>query len=95
MRYLQMRSGLYRYYTPRAADAEGRSDRPEDLRAAIANRDALDDADNELWASYMGVQGVDVALVRYRMAEAMGFSYRPPAQIAKSVEEILKRFGAL
>jgi integrase len=110
MRYLQVRSGLYRYYRRVPLILKGVDERfpfvrialkTSDLRVAIAKRDAFEHADNELWASYMGGQGVDAALARYRtavkLAEAMGFSYRPAAQIAdaESIEEILKRFGAI
>ncbi|MET4636197.1 DUF6538 domain-containing protein [Kaistia defluvii] len=110
MRYLQVRSGLYRYYRRVPLSLQGIDDRfpfvrialkTADLRVAIAKRDALEHADNELWASYLGGQGVDAARARYRtavkLAEAMGFAYRPAAQIAdaESVEQILKRFGAI
>jgi hypothetical protein len=74
MRYLQVRSGLYRYYRRVPLILKGVDERfpfvrialkTPDLRVAIAKRDALEHADNELWASYMGGQGVDAALARF------------------------------
>lgn len=109
-RYLQVRSGLYRYCRRVPLVLKGIDARfpfvrialrTADLRVAMAKRDALEQADNELWASYLGGQGVELAMARYKaavkLAEALGFAYRPINQIVESepVADILQRIGAV
>ena len=53
----------------------------DDLAEARRKRDALELADNELWASFLVGSDAEVAVRRHkaavRRAEAMGFGYRP------------------
>lgn len=109
-RFLQQRAGNY-YYKRRVpaevADADDRAPhvrislKTDDLAVARAKRDALEAADNEFWASMLSGTETEVAQRHYtaavKRAQALGFSYRPVADIARdeALADLKKRFDVL
>lgn len=66
----------------------------------MAQRDLLEAADDELWASMIVDGGDEVSRQRYQAAvrrpTAMGFSYRTAAEIAaEPIDALLKRIEAI
>jgi integrase len=108
-RYLVMRGGVF-YYRRRVPgevrhlDTRGESVRhslkTSDLAQARAMRDVLEAADAELWSSLLQDKPREAAAARYqsavRRAQALGFSYRPTAELvtSASTEEVLRRIEA-
>lgn len=108
-RFLQKRNGVYHYKRRVPADLIGLDPRAphirislktRDLAHAMAQRDLLEAADNELWGSIIVDGETDDARQRYqaavRRAAAMGFSYRTAAEIAaEPIGTIVKRIEAI
>jgi integrase len=73
----------------------------DDLAIARAKRDALEEADHDLWSAILTDQDAETALKRYvaasRRAVALGFSYRPAADIAAKAawQEVAHRMEAI
>lgn len=109
-RYLTTRSGIF-YYKRRIPtevqhlDKRGAHVRQSlnttDLALARALRDTLEQADGELWSALLQDASAEAAESRYRAAlkraAAMGFSYRPAAEIATSehLGNLLLRMDAI
>lgn len=88
-RFLQVRSGNYRYYR-RVPAAVSKLDprsptirislKTDDLALARAKRDALEAADDELWGAYLSGNDTEAARALYsaavKRAAALGFTYR-------------------
>lgn len=108
-RFLQLRNGIFHYKRRVPSDVVGLDSRAphvrislktRDLARAMAQRDLLEAADNELWASMIVDGKTDTARDRYqaavRRAAAMGFSYRTAAEIAaEPIETIVSRIEAI
>lgn len=108
-RLLHLRNGIYHYKCRVPTDLAGLDSRAphvrislktRDLDRAMAQRDLLEAADNELWASMMVDGETDYARQRYqaavRRAAAIGFSYRTAADIAaEPIETIVRRIEAV
>ncbi|MDX3966107.1 MAG: integrase [Bradyrhizobium sp.] len=108
-RFLLLREGVYYYWrrVPKTvvhledrAPVIRQSLKTDDLARARAQRDILEEADNVLWASMLTDGKTDAAMAAYKVAraraEALGFAYRPNAEIAQSsIEEIIRRFAAV
>jgi integrase len=73
----------------------------DDLAVARAKRDAMEAADDALWASFLLDQPEDPARARYQSAmrrvEALGYTYRTSHQIAQSslLDDLLSRLEAV
>ncbi|RDE10362.1 integrase, partial [Pelagibacterium lacus] len=109
-RFLQRRGDRWQYVRrvpAMVADQDKRAPvirsslRTHDLAVARVMRDALEKADNDLWASFLCDEEESVALKRHkaavRRAAALGFTYRPAAELeAKaSWREMAERMEAI
>jgi integrase len=109
-RYLFQRQGNYHYKrrVPIAiAEFDERAPmirqslKTDDLAVARAKRDAMEAADDALWASFLLDQPEDPARARYQSAmrrvEALGYTYRTSHQIAQSslLDDLLSRLEAV
>jgi integrase len=109
-RFLQRRGERWHYVRripARVADADPRGPRirvalqTDDLAVARAMRDALEKADHDLWAALLAGDGTDAAVKRYaaasRRAAALGFGYRPAAELAAkaSWQELAERMETI
>ena len=108
-RFLTTRGGVY-YYRRRMPGEVSRLDdrgpilsqslKTSDLAQARAVRDVLEAADADLWSALLQDAPRDAAAARYqsavRRAQALGFSYRPAADLAASAptDEVLRRIEA-
>jgi len=109
-RYLFQRKGNYHYkrrIPSSVAELDERAPvirqslKTDDLAIARAKRDALEAADDALWASILLDQPQDPARARYQAAmrrvEALGYTYRTSHQLAQNglIDEIIDRFRAI
>lgn len=109
-RYLFQRQGNYHYkrrVPSNVAEFDERSPmirqslKTDDLALARAKRDALEAADDALWASILLDQPQDPARARYaaamRRVEALGYTYRTSHQLAQSslLDDILARLESV
>src|SRR5258705_9155171 len=109
-RFLVPRNGILYYWrrVPKTlVDVDSRAPfvrhslKTDDLAKARAQRDILENADNELWAAMLvDGKGSPQAIETYKAAkllsEALGFSYRPADELARRpVEEIVQRVTAI
>lgn len=108
-RFLQTKRGIWYYHrkVPKAlCDVDGRwplvriSLQTRSVGEARPRRDAYEAADNQLWGSMLAgddqVRARKIYEAAVRRAEAMGFSYRPAAEIAElPIEELLARAEAI
>lgn len=109
-RFLALRGGRYYYFRRipvQLVDEVGKgkfvriSLKTNDLAKARAQRDVLETADNELWASMLSGGSKDAAAARYRAAHrraaALGFSLRPLSDFHEAIpiDELLDRTYAL
>lgn len=75
--------------------------RTADLAVARIMRDAMERADNDLWASLLCQHDADAAMKAYTAAvlraQALGFSYRPAAELATQAtfRELAERMDAI
>jgi integrase len=105
-RYLQDRAGNFHYkrrVPAKVGDLDTRAPfvkmslGTRDRAMARRKRDALETADNELWASLLSGDTREMATRRYeaavRRAEALGYSYRTAEELATQapLEELLRR----
>jgi hypothetical protein len=109
-RFLVARNGVWYYWrrVPKTlveidtrAPIVRRSLKTDDLAKARAQRDILEKADNELWATML-LDGKELpeTLEAYKAAkllsEALGFSYRPADELARRpIEDIVRRVTAI
>lgn len=108
-RYIQLRDGMY-YYKRRVPGVVGDKDvrgpilrislKTDDLAIALAKRDLLEAADNDLWGALIVEADVDAARKRYAAAksraEALGFSFKSSADVANDqIEQVVKRVLAI
>ncbi|MEO1987419.1 MAG: tyrosine-type recombinase/integrase [Martelella sp.] len=109
-RFLTTRRGIYMYVrrVPKlAVDLDPRAPAirvslgTRDLAMARIKRDAYEEADNELWGAYLRDDDRSRAGARYRAAvaraRALGFTYRPAADLVASEtgDQIMARLDAL
>lgn len=109
-RFLQERQGNY-YYKRRVplevADIDERAPhvrvslKTDDIAVARVKRDAMEQADNELWGSLLGGSEKDVAQRQYdaavKRAQAYGFTYKTVSDLAREgmITDIIRRFNVL
>jgi integrase len=109
-RFLVLRNGIL-YYWRRVPQALSEIDtrapivrqslKTDDLAKARAQRDILENADNELWAAMLvdgkgSAQAIETYKAAKLLSEALGFSYRPADELARRpVEEIVQRVTAI
>ncbi|WP_378952271.1 DUF6538 domain-containing protein [Mesorhizobium sp. ANAO-SY3R2] len=109
-RHLILRRGIYHYKRrvpaivvpkDKRAPHVRTSLKTSDLVLARSKRDALEAADNLLWASMITDEAVDAAQARYQAAvrrvEAMGYSYRSAEDLAAawSLNDVVERLEAV
>lgn len=104
-RFLQQKRGIWYYHrkVPKAlVDVDGRAPlvrislETRNIGEARPRRDAYEAADNQLWGSMVAgddqVRARKIYEAAVRRAEAMGFAYRPAADVADlPIEELLAR----
>lgn len=104
-RYLQQKRGIWYYHrkVPKALrEVDGRAPLvrislgTRNIGEARPRRDAYEAADNQLWGSMLAgddqLRARKIYEAAVRRAEAMGFSYRPAAEVAElPIEELLAR----
>lgn len=109
-RFLQRRSDRWQYVRRVPADVADQDSRQpvirvslktSDLAVARTMRDALEQADHDLWGAMLAGDDADAALKRFaaasRRAAALGFRYRPAVELeAKaSWQELAERMEAI
>ncbi|MRX31863.1 DUF6538 domain-containing protein [Aminobacter sp. MDW-2] len=108
-RHLILRRGIYHYKRRVPAvvvDMDARSPhvrtslKTADLALARSKRDALEAADDQLWAAMIADEPRVAAQARYKAAvkrvEAMGFSYQPASEIATAdLRDVVSRLEAV
>lgn len=108
-RFLQAKRGIWYYHrkVPKALrDVDGRAPlvrtslETRNIAEARPRRDAYEAADNQLWGAMLAgddqVRARKIYEAAVRRAEAMGFTYRPAAEVAElPIEELLARTETL
>jgi integrase len=109
-RFIVLRGGVFYYWRRVPKKVEHLDERApfirhslgtDDIAIARSQRDLLEAANREMWASLLGTPGSsEQALAGYQAARnraaALGFAYKPASEVAKEpLEDILRRIGSI